>query len=787
MAQHLFLDLAAVVRQHAANVQKVGAKIESLVQGYSKTGPNVRQLKVWLGKLRKAYAAGLIDPPSRGRPRENEFVTVAVQQAYSVKDLEGEASYLVKVLSRAQDRDSWQAAFDVTDMHVRGARVSLERIAERLEEAAQDLMPERFRFGKFTVVDRYGLSQRRVQPWFEAITRASRLLEQKGVGYLLYGDLVLTSSNDWGGLYNPTGDIVSLDLAGGSVGTKRLTEVLVHELGHRLWFKFLDGGARDRFASPWISRDEATRRVWEQYRDVFTMPPDEPREAFELVWKTKYDFKAFQQWIRESPAKLARWMRFANNLYTGPEPAHTVIRNNKLNREAFDHARQKVERWSEQSDDIDVREGNAQSLERFRVRQERVWREVKSYRSSMLSYQEVEDMLEPHGSEFHVNPRAKKGGVLRKLLEIKPVDFSVTRYGNMNRREDFAEIFTEVLMGRVKDRAVQQRLQAVLPQGRVLSVTAALAPGDLANRKTVNIQQEYDGWNRKVWGGDLPRIPVKWSRSKTLGGRVVTRGLKHDPSTWEVKLLEVSDFTESTYEEFLGILLHEMIHVHVMSRGQMDRGQHGPYFNAERSRVEKLVPFKVPLSEDITHKKVSEDVKVKPVGVVLFATQKAIQVYDDKAMPQVMQDIGELPQYWLERHPIEFYLVEDRELAKYPAKRKFNKRKVSYFPIDDEQVARVRRGRKLGSLPVAAAVGLTPRKNQDPRAQAFWRFVDRAAAQVDGWPDWMLHREQVAAEDAPAMPFEVGIDDITLVPPQVAALVEAKHIDLADSLMGLVK
>jgi len=472
---HPFIRLAEVVRQHAANVAKTGAKIDALVAGWAKTGePNVRQLKLWLTKLQKAYEKGLVNPPANARPYETEFVKTTVHQAYNVEDLQGEAAYVVKVVGRAKDPDSWEAALQVTDMHTRGARRSLERIAERLTERAEAFMPERFKFGNFTIVDKYGLPYARANAWIEAVTRVGRILQSKGFGYLLYGDLVLAMSNEWDGQYRQNGDLVSLDLGRSSANVQRLVEVLIHELGHRLWFKFLDGGARDQFSTPWIDREQLAREAWENYKQVFTFPASEAEKAFETVWDSTYDLRVFERWLDQDPGRRVRWMQRLRYIY--PNYQFTFVEDGKLSPRAFKAAQERIKDLRKelaQSDSPDRKEDVQKQIDRYRERQQKVWTDdsITEMYGVLPTFRDVQSLLEPHGTTYRITDTNETANILREALRIAPPEISVTPYGNTNRQEDFAELFEEVILGKVKDRQHALRLQAVLPRGRVVSAT----------------------------------------------------------------------------------------------------------------------------------------------------------------------------------------------------------------------------------------------------------------------------------------------------------------------------
>jgi hypothetical protein len=119
--------------------------------------------------------------------------------------------------------------------------------------------------------------------------------------------------------------------------------------------------------------------------------------------------------------------------------------------------------------------------------------------------------------------------------------------------------------------------------------------------------------------------------------------------------------------------------------------------------VAKLVSFDIPVTEDISTKKVSKKVKTKTVGVLLIRTKgkanTGIQIYQAKTMPAVMSDVSDFPDGWKALYDIEFYFSAEPELLKYPIKRKVQRGKFRFFPIEDEFVKRIKAaGKSLGAL-----------------------------------------------------------------------------------------
>lgn len=228
---------------------------------------------------------------------------------------------------------------------------------------------------------------------------------------------------------------------------------------------------------------------------------------------------------------------------------------------------------------------------------------------------------------------------------------------------------------------------------RIILQIDELARDELISKKNINLQVEYNALNKKLYNNKLPKIKLVWSMSKTEGGKVRGRGVKNDPSTWKVQSLEISLFIESSYEVFLGLLAHEMIHVYIMANGITEYGgQHGMKFLAERARIQKLVDFDIPIKDDITHRKLSKSVKAQKVGVALFKNQQAIQIYTVNSILDVIKIYQGFPDEWKQKYDIEFIYSEDRELAKYPIKHGYKRgRKISTYPIEKDFFDRLKK------------------------------------------------------------------------------------------------
>jgi hypothetical protein len=132
----------------------------------------------------------------------------------------------------------------------------------------------------------------------------------------------------------------------------------------------------------------------------------------------------------------------------------------------------------------------------------------------------------------------------------------------------------------------------------------------------IDLASEYRKLNQKLFDGELPDVPLRWMTSRRAGGWV--RGVHHrDTNTIEITELAISSLMKRNYEDFLGILAHEMVHVYWLAK-KVNCG-HNLFFKAKLREVEAKAGFKIPLEDDITGLELSDAAKDKrsPRGVIL--------------------------------------------------------------------------------------------------------------------------------------------------------------------------
>jgi len=149
-------------------------------------------------------------------------------------------------------------------------------------------------------------------------------------------------------------------------------------------------------------------------------------------------------------------------------------------------------------------------------------------------------------------------------------------------------------------------------------IMEGFSDNDIIHPKRINLQQEYDKYNNLFFDGELPRIELKWTKSRDVMGKVqclVSR------LTGEFKLvfLGLSVFFEMNYRTFKNVLVHEMIHVSLIHKKQHIRHDpHGTLFHNEAERINRSGHnFNI---TEINNEKlsVSNSVKMKKLIALIF-------------------------------------------------------------------------------------------------------------------------------------------------------------------------
>lgn len=107
-------------------------------------------------------------------------------------------------------------------------------------------------------------------------------------------------------------------------------------------------------------------------------------------------------------------------------------------------------------------------------------------------------------------------------------------------------------------------------------------PAGQVNMTLEYIQQKFDHYNRLIFCGRLPRIPIRLSNAKTYLGQCVSRVItlpdgRKEHTDFELRISTRLDLAPDTIDD---TIIHEMIHYFIHYNGLHDTSAHGPLFRS---------------------------------------------------------------------------------------------------------------------------------------------------------------------------------------------------------------
>jgi len=130
------------------------------------------------------------------------------------------------------------------------------------------------------------------------------------------------------------------------------------------------------------------------------------------------------------------------------------------------------------------------------------------------------------------------------------------------------------------------------------------------------LQKWYKEFNTFLFNNELPEIPLKFNRAKRSAAAVnstiqsIKRNGKkeYDNDSIIIKNISFSTLHIKTDEALKGIMVHEMIHVWLLSNGvpfTTGDKSHGKEFMDKLHELQSKVNFTIPITEDVTQLEVN--------------------------------------------------------------------------------------------------------------------------------------------------------------------------------------
>ena len=161
-----------------------------------------------------------------------------------------------------------------------------------------------------------------------------------------------------------------------------------------------------------------------------------------------------------------------------------------------------------------------------------------------------------------------------------------------------------------------------------------------------SLEEKYSAFNKLLFGGELPNVPIRWGTLKGVGGITKatfkrTSNIKHPFDKYygcvinpESINVVISNIVKRSENELDKVLVHEMIHVYFLYNN-MPQEKHGIRFKAMAEKLSGIAGFQIPLTDDI--EVYDTDLEIKSVGVIL-ASKKNGEYSVALVKPQLLID-----------------------------------------------------------------------------------------------------------------------------------------------------
>jgi hypothetical protein len=194
---------------------------------------------------------------------------------------------------------------------------------------------------------------------------------------------------------------------------------------------------------------------------------------------------------------------------------------------------------------------------------------------------------------------------------------------------------------------------------------------ELLSYTDFDIKKEYNRLNNLLFNNDLPTIPLEWNTSIQSGGLIEAKVNRYTGLIPNSLKLKLSKKYQREYNDWINILLHEMIHIKNIIDGHY-KDNHGAFFHLYMKKFNSM-GYNVQLTTSILT--FSPEFK-KNVGVILFekldSGYSLMTVKKDlikKWYENLLADT-KLKQYYYKS--AYFLISNDLELLKFPLRYKLN-------------------------------------------------------------------------------------------------------------------
>ncbi len=155
------------------------------------------------------------------------------------------------------------------------------------------------------------------------------------------------------------------------------------------------------------------------------------------------------------------------------------------------------------------------------------------------------------------------------------------------------------------------------------------------------VEKKFDEFNRQIFGGKLPNIPIVLSDAKTFLGQCVYRTRRKPNGSVEKYdfKLRINTRLDLPEREVEDIIIHEMIHYYIGFHQLKDTSAHGQIFRQIMNEINTKLGRNLSISHKSTKEQREKLVDQKPhhhvIAVVTFHNGKT----GIKVLPRILQRI----------------------------------------------------------------------------------------------------------------------------------------------------
>lgn len=185
------------------------------------------------------------------------------------------------------------------------------------------------------------------------------------------------------------------------------------------------------------------------------------------------------------------------------------------------------------------------------------------------------------------------------------------------------------------------------------------------------VKQKFDVYNKLMFAGNLPSIPVRISNASSFMGKCKSKIRRHPDgreshSDFELCISCYRDLPEKTLDD---IIIHEMIHYFIHYNGLVDTSPHGVIFKGIMHSINTAFNRRI----EISHKPASDQYESSPavrrkyhvVAVVRYVSGK----YGVKILPRVHETIIKYcraVETVADINKVDLYMSDDPFFNRYP-------------------------------------------------------------------------------------------------------------------------